>query len=170
MATTESITLELEDCHLLALQRAAHFYLRRWTSATNYLDPEPTKFLKPQVYIQLLTNVNERQKEKRVLSWQPFEEKRDYPLVAYLGNYPGGDGVMFSLEYFATCYRRGKYRLIIEVASGPMHEAWGCFDDQDQPMRYFHKQSNALDEAEQIARILLQGRFDHGPIHYDIPE
>ena len=68
------------------------------------------------------------------------------------------DGVYFSLEYYPTCYRRGKWRLIVEVCSGPNHHKWGCFDSADQPMRYYHYEECAKKEAEALARVLWEDR------------
>lgn len=68
------------------------------------------------------------------------------------------DGVLFTLSYYPTCYRRGPWRLLIEVCGGPNHHKWGCFDDQDQPLRNFHAQSNAESEAQLIANVLIKDR------------
>lgn len=73
------------------------------------------------------------------------------------------DGVTFTLTHHPTCYRRGPWRLLIEVIGGQNHHKWGCFDDQDQPMRYFHSEGNAKDEAEFIAKVLLEDRKKAGP-------
>lgn len=54
--------------------------------------------------------------------------------VAQLGTVD--DGVQFHLQYMPTCYRRGPWRLLIEICSGENHHKWGCFDGQDQPMRW----------------------------------
>lgn len=75
-----------------------------------------------------------------------------------IGEFYLGDGVRFTLTQHPTCYRRGPWRLLVEVADGPMHEAWGCFDDQDQPLRYYHKRENALSEAQALADVLLTDR------------
>lgn len=77
---------------------------------------------------------------------------------ATVGDYAGGDGVRFSLEHRPTCYRRGVWRLLVEVAQGPNHEKWGCFDDQDQPMRYYHAREAAESEAQAIADVLVRDR------------
>lgn len=53
---------------------------------------------------------------------------------AWLGTQ--NDGVRFTLSHFPTCHRRGQWRLLVEVM-GAKHTAWGCFDDQDQPMRWY---------------------------------
>jgi hypothetical protein len=89
-----------------------------------------------------------------ILNWQnngSYEE-------AVIGSPDAGDGVTFTLQHQPTCYRRGPYKLLVEVASGPGHTKWGCFDDQDQPERWFHKLENAKDEADSLARVLLQDR------------
>lgn len=70
-----------------------------------------------------------------------------------------GDGVLFSLSYYPTCYRRGPWRLLVEVFDGPHHHEWGCFDEADQPMRNFHHRDNALGEAQAIADVLWKDRF-----------
>jgi hypothetical protein len=77
---------------------------------------------------------------------------------AILGDFDGGDGVRFSLIAQPTCYRRGVWKLLVEVAPGPMHHAWGCFDQADQPMRYYHLEFCALREAEALAAVLLADR------------
>ena len=77
---------------------------------------------------------------------------------AILGDFVGGDGVRFSITLHPTCYRRGRFRLLIEVAPGPQHHAWGCFDEQDQPMRWYHDLERAKLEAEAIARVLIRDR------------
>lgn len=76
---------------------------------------------------------------------------------ALLGDFEGGDGVSFSLSHMPTCYRRGPYRLLVEVAYH-CHHLWGCFDDQDQPMRWYHHLENAKSEAQAIADVLLSDR------------
>lgn len=76
---------------------------------------------------------------------------------ALLRRYPE-DGVRFTLTYHPTCYRRGPWRLLIEICGGPNHHKWGCFDDQDQPLRNFHSDANAKDEAERIAEVLITDR------------
>jgi hypothetical protein len=79
--------------------------------------------------------------------------------LAQLG--PVDDGVSFELTYHGTCYRRGKWRLLIEVCGGLNHEKFGCFDLADQPMRYYHLEANALSEAEEIAKVLWADRQKH---------
>jgi len=81
---------------------------------------------------------------------------------AILGDFDGGDGVRFSLVHMPTCYRRGTWRLLIEVASGPGHELWGCFDMADEPQRWYHQREAALSEAQIIADVLWNGRQAHG--------
>jgi hypothetical protein len=79
---------------------------------------------------------------------------------AIIGDFDGGDGLRFSLCFYVTCYRRGQWRLLVEVASGPKHEAWGCFDEQDQPQRWYHSRENALSEAQAIAAVLITDRME----------
>lgn len=78
---------------------------------------------------------------------------------AVIGDFIGGDGVRFTLEKYPTCYRRGPWKLMIEVAEGPGHEKWGCFDFQDQPVRFFHQESAARSEAEIMAKVLQVDRW-----------
>lgn len=77
---------------------------------------------------------------------------------AFLKDFHGGDGVRFTLTHHPTCYRRGPWRLLVEVAEGKGHIFWGCFDDADQPMRYYHQESAALSEAQAIADVLAGDR------------
>jgi hypothetical protein len=88
------------------------------------------------------------------LVWQVIDRYQE----AVLGDFEEGDGVRFSLEYYPTCYRRGRWRLLVEVAQGPAHKLWGCFDDQDMPLRWYHFEANAKAEAQEIARVLLADR------------
>jgi len=74
-------------------------------------------------------------------------------LDAILGDFDGGDGVRFSLVHYPTCYRRGPWKLLIEVED--RNHTWGCFDDQDQPMRWYHSKQRALEEAQAIADVLV---------------
>lgn len=72
---------------------------------------------------------------------------------AILGDFHGGDGVRFNLVHYPTCQRRGPYRLIIEIED--FTATWGCFDEQDQPMRYYHSEERAKAEAQAIADVLV---------------
>lgn len=90
----------------------------------------------------------------QALEWKAFAGYEE----ATIGEFYLGDGVRFSLTHHLTYYRRGQWCLLVEVADGPMHEAWGCFDDQDQPTRNFHKRENALSEAQALADVLLVDR------------
>lgn len=72
---------------------------------------------------------------------------------AILGDFSKDDGVRFSLVHYPTCYRRGPWRLLIEVSD--VHRTWGCFDDQDQPQRWYHSKERALSEAQAIADVLV---------------
>jgi len=74
---------------------------------------------------------------------------------ATVGDYKNGNGVLFTLEHYPTCYRRGPWRLLVEVAAGPRHNDWGCFDDADQPMRWYHRVEHARLEAAEIGRVLM---------------
>lgn len=82
-----------------------------------------------------------------------WEDKGGYE-DAILGDFDNRDGVRFNLVRMPTCYRRGQWRLLIEVLD--QYRTWGCFDDQDQPMRYYHNKGNAIDEAEAIAKVLME--------------
>lgn len=88
------------------------------------------------------------------LEWKKVDGYQE----ATVGDPDAGDGVRFYLEHRATCYRRGPYRLLIEVAHGWAHHKWGCFDAADQPERNYHKESNAKDEAQAIADVLRRDR------------
>jgi hypothetical protein len=93
------------------------------------------------------------------LKWKPvalgYEE-------AIIGDFEHGDGARFSLEFRATCYRRGPWRLLVEIAKGPQHHTWGCFDDADQPERNYHHEDCARREAQAIAAVLLKDREARG--------
>lgn len=89
-----------------------------------------------------------------LLTWQ---RDSDNNRVAYLGI--DSDGARFDLTYTPTCYRRGIWRLNIMVHGGPAHHQWGCFDDADQPTRWYHIEENAMEEAEEIAKVLLRDRL-----------
>ncbi len=79
------------------------------------------------------------------------------------------DGVSFLLSYQPTCYRRGRWRLLVTVLSIP--EAWGCFDCHDAPLRFYHHETCARGEAQAIADVLWQDRYgrEEGPIHHETP-
>lgn len=81
------------------------------------------------------------------------------PQEATIGDFVGGDGVRFTLDHRPTCHRRGPWHLLIEVASGKFHHAWGCFDEQDQPSRWYHSQDAAQEEARLLAAVLLKDRW-----------
>lgn len=83
------------------------------------------------------------------LDWKGERFSQD----ASLGFFDREDGVRFNLMFLATNYRRGQWRLLVEIAS---HDyKWGCFDDQDQPMRYYFSEEVAKSEAQIIADILV---------------
>lgn len=86
------------------------------------------------------------------LNWIP----KEYGPEATIGDFEGGDGVRFSLMNMPTCYRRGPWRLLIEVED--INREWGCFDDQDQPTRWYHSETRAREEAQAIANVLT---MDH---------
>jgi len=71
---------------------------------------------------------------------------------AIMGDFNGDDGVRFSIEVLQTCYRRGRHKLLVEVAD--KFKTWGCFDEQDQPMRYYHTLACLQIEAQAIADVL----------------
>lgn len=72
---------------------------------------------------------------------------------AILGDFHNDDGVRFSIIHMATCYRRGPWRLLIEVED--RQRTWGCFDEPDQPMRYYHSLDRLKEEAQAIADVLV---------------
>jgi hypothetical protein len=76
-----------------------------------------------------------------------------YGPEAILGDFANGDGVRFSIEYMPTCYRRGPWKLLVEVEDS--FRTWGCFDYQDQPTRYYHDLDRLKAEAQAISDILL---------------
>lgn len=88
------------------------------------------------------------------LVWKKVSHHRE----AVIGDPDGGDGVRFTLENYPTCYRRGPWKLMVEVASGEGHEKWGCFDESDQPMRWYHSEESAMKEAHLIATVLCTDR------------
>lgn len=92
------------------------------------------------------------------LNWK----ERDGYEEAMLGT--PDDGVTFTLSHHPTCYRRGPWRLLIEVCGGPNHYKWGCFDEQDQPLRYYHGYSRAKGEALRIAEVLWADRCKEGSV------
>lgn len=92
------------------------------------------------------------------LSWV----KLKYSSEATIGNFEGEDGVRFSLEHYPTCYRRGPWKLLIEVNERKAPHKWGCFDEQDQPVRFYHSEERAKQEAEAIAKVLLKDRKERG--------
>jgi hypothetical protein len=74
------------------------------------------------------------------------------------------DGVLFSLDCYRTCYRRGPWKLVVEVCGGENHHKWGCFDDQDQPLRWYHNRECAEREAESLAKVLWADRYKEQPL------
>lgn len=69
---------------------------------------------------------------------------------AVLGDFEGGDGARFSITPHPTCHRRGQHKLLIEVTP-----SWGCFDEADQPMRWYHDLEVAFSEAQRIADAIV---------------
>jgi hypothetical protein len=82
-----------------------------------------------------------------------WKETSDGP-EAILGDFHDDDGVRFSLLHMPTCYRRGPWRLLVEVEDRT--RTWGCFDEQDQPMRWYHSELRAMEEAQAIADVLVE--------------
>lgn len=106
---------------------------------------------------------------KRLLQWTPLKDHGNC-WDAVIGSEEAGDGARFSLEYVGTCYRRGRWKLLIEVFGGPKHHDWGCFDDADQPTRWYHVLENAIEEAEAIAAVLVADRMERGSIAGWVPD
>lgn len=99
--------------------------------------------------------------EEQVLTWEVVSMLTTDCVMSWeeatLGTWPD-DGVRFSIAHQPSNYRRGPFKLLIEMCLGSNHYKWGCFDFQDQPIRYFHKLENLKSEAELIARVLLKDR------------
>ncbi len=76
-----------------------------------------------------------------------------------IGVYPL-DGMMFTKSYMKTCRRRGPFRLFIEECVGRNKPKWGCFDEVDQPMRWYHNPECLNIEARSLAIVLLQDRLE----------
>jgi hypothetical protein len=125
----------------------------KWIEAVKAKQLEKIKTVSILTYEELQA-MNEKAKAGTLLS---FEKKSDTYAEATIGKL--NDGVTFSISHMPTCYRRGPYRLLIEIHVGVAHNAWGCFDDQDQPMRYFHQLNNLESEAAEITRVLVQDRI-----------
>jgi len=79
---------------------------------------------------------------------------------AILSNPDDTDGVRITLQHHPSCHRRGPHKLLIEVLGTPYHHNWGCFDDQDQPARWYHDVKNARSEALLLAQMLLDQFHD----------
>jgi len=86
-----------------------------------------------------------------ILRWSKYD---DTTIEGRLGGPAAGDGVLFTLTEYPSCQRRGPLRLLIEVALGPGHHNWGCFDEQDEPQRWYHDFGRAVQEAEAIAVVM----------------
>lgn len=89
-----------------------------------------------------------------ILEWKQISNYWE----AELGDFKS-DGVRFILMYYLICYRRGQWRLLIEICEGENHYKWGCFDAADQPLRYYHGIDCAKHEAQAIADVLWRDRF-----------
>lgn len=89
------------------------------------------------------------------LSWQTRDGYRE----AIVGDFKGGDGLRLSLVHYPTNHRRGPWKLLIEICGGPHHHDWGCFDEDDHPVRYYHHYLNALSEAKSIVEVLVRDRL-----------
>lgn len=87
---------------------------------------------------------------------------RSWGRETVVGDFDKGDGVRISLQLQPTCYRRGPWVMMVEVANGPKHHLWGCFDEADQPTRYYHHEASALNEAGALLKVLLEDRLAHG--------
>ena len=108
---------------------------------------------------ELRESIEDIQQKYAILNWVKTD---DHSWTALLGT--ENDGVVFHVVHYPTCYRRGPWRLLIEVLPGAHHHAWGCFDEDDQPMRNYHCSCSLRSEAEQIASVLLNDRLAHGEI------
>lgn len=97
----------------------------------------------------------------KLLHWKKTDHPAKYE-TAILG--VPDDNVVFTLTYHPTCYRRGPWRLLIEVCGGENHLRWGCLDEADQPLRNYHLEESARAEADEIARVLLEDRRRAGYI------
>lgn len=85
----------------------------------------------------------------------PWTEHADpWWAEASVGTPEENDGVRFTLHHQPTCYRRGPYCLRIDASA-----SWGCFDVQDQPVRYYHDLDRAFAEAAAIAGVLAVDRY-----------
>jgi len=155
------ICKELEITHFVDDKLEVLSYLE--TVANRYLfDPnlgEMERFKEHLSKVQIVSSWTQvlallAKNTDELLSWA----KLKYSEEAILGDFNAGDGVRFSLEHYPTCHRRGPYKLLIEVNESGAPHKWGCFDEQDQPVRYYHSQERARQEAEAIAQVLYAGR------------
>lgn len=73
---------------------------------------------------------------------------------ATLGDFFHHKGFRFSIIDMPTNNIRGRYRLLIEPGG---RESSDRFDNDDQPMRYYHDRECLLSEAEAIATALIKG-------------
>lgn len=95
------------------------------------------------------------------LEWFPLIT--DDCILAVVGDEK--DGASFYLSCHPTCYRRGPWKLVVDVHGGEHHHKWGCFDEQDQPIRWYHHKDSALREAHAIATVLLGDRMRTEEFH-----
>lgn len=92
-----------------------------------------------------------------------YWEGHDAFMEAKIGN--EGDSVVFRLWKYPTCHRRGPYQLLVEIRSQEHFNDWGCFDEQDQPLRNYHVLESALGEASAIAVVLYGDREKKSPLN-----
>jgi hypothetical protein len=149
--------------------RAALGYAGDRTDEVNKANPG--KHYPTGRFVRLEGEVEKLLAQKRLLRWGQAEvDGRPVPRDwdAMIGTKT--DGALFSLSYRETCYRRGRWCLLIQVFEGDRHHDWGCFDAADQPTRYYHVLENAIEEAEAIAAVLVADRMERGPIEGWVPD
>jgi len=88
-----------------------------------------------------------------ILTWS--SPAADGGQVAWLGN--KADGIRFELTHHPDYHRRGRWRLVVEMA-GNKKKAWGPFGPDDHPERWYHSPAVARAEAGAIADVLLSER------------
>lgn len=158
--------LELSDTELEGVRRCVSLGITNWEELLELFSVPKNIGISAFAFDELLRKIEAVPRVRRLLAWKrQVTEGGSHELNAFeaqLGT--AEDGATFRLEYYGTCYRRGRWRLMIEVHEGEHHHDWGCFDAADQPLRYFHDPSNALTEAEAIAAVLLADRTEKGSI------
>lgn len=154
-----SVVLVLDTDQATILQRALKYTTFTWDKFLNTFTgpPRPASAVmdKMMTAVENAMAVAEiAKKAPALLHWStpPGERYQE----AVLGQ--TGDGVHFTLEHRPTCYRRGPWCLNVSVFEGPGHYKWGCFDDADQPTRFYHSEQAAKHEAAAIARVLHADR------------